>query len=456
MVNLNTLSRAVKVTVTKFGLGSRDSSNSIPWGDADFLEAQDITTLTRNHLRRHLKARGSGNEEGVNVNVYGTRRSILSNRLQESLEQERTYKERIQKEQELKHREIANLEECGGAVYSIGTNHKGQLGLGDLNPRHVFTVIPQTRGLHIQEVSTGNDLVYAVNEEHIVWCWGSSGIGPMAMNHNTDNDNSMGSIDSSKVVKGFESPQRVDNLDEEDICSIAISSDTVCGISTSGDIYSWGSGQCGCLGNGMNIRTNMNTLTNTNTNTCHMNVQQHCPDLILSLVGHTKIQQISSGAMHYAALSKEGNVYCWGLGDSGRLGVEEECFLHHRDEKTMMRGGEDDDLQEVGHHVRVHVGRGSKILSSPHIIHLPNNENIRMVSCGAEHTIAASWSKVYTWGNNDGGRLGLGDMIDRGQPCEIMKGLCGVEIIDISAGTWHSACIVSVPPMKGSGWVYTW
>ena len=29
-------------------------------------------------------------------------------------------------------------------------------------------------------------------------------------------------------------------------------------------------------------------------------------------------------------------------------------------------------------------------------------------------------------------------------------------VMSVSAGTWHSAAVVLVPPLKEGGWVYTW
>jgi alpha-tubulin suppressor-like RCC1 family protein len=131
------------------------------------------------------------------------------------------------------------------------------------------------------------------------------------------------------------------------------------------------------------------------------------------------IQELDTGEMHCCALSSEGQVYSWGLAANGRLG-------------------------EID---------ASRIISIPRLINIP--VQIKMIACGSEHTMAASNSNVFSWGANDGGRLGLGDLDNRGVPCKI-NSLQGLQIIDISCGTWHSACIAAAPIMKRSGWLYTW
>jgi alpha-tubulin suppressor-like RCC1 family protein len=80
--------------------------------------------------------------------------------------------------------------------------------------------------------------------------------------------------------------------------------------------------------------------------------------------------------------------------------------------------------------------------------------------------MASSEFKVYTWGSNDGARLGLGDFEDREVPYEIVA-LSGLEILDISCGTWHNACIARQRPSAAEqqeeadddirgGWLFTW
>ena len=51
--------------------------------------------------------------------------------------------------------------------------------------------------------------------------------------------------------------------------------------------------------------------------------------------------------------------------------------------------------------------------------------------------------------------LGLGDFHSRIEPYEVTA-LSNKCVMQVAAATWHSAAVVCVPPMQGSGWVYTW
>jgi alpha-tubulin suppressor-like RCC1 family protein len=375
-------SQAVRVSIAKFGLGQK--VNNVKWGDAELLENRDLSKLTRAHLKRHLSARDLG--------VKGNRSTLLQ-RLRDSLENEREIKRQKAAEAEAKHRQIADLEEMG-AVYCVGSNHRGQLGLGDLENRNNFTVIPNSRGLGIREVAARNDIVFAVTKTKDVYCWGGGGVGPMG-------------FDGRRQRAKFESIQNVESLEEEDIVEVSIGSNHACAVSECGDLYVWGEGRNGCLGTGQ-LQS------------------QTIPDLVPTFTEMINIEKSRSGEMHNCVLTNSGEVYSFGHLANGRLGLG-------------------------------YFNNKNKIdFSIPHIIHFPLNETIGLISCGAEHTVAVGNSRIFSWGSGDGGRLGHNDFNDRWEPTEISS-LSGQMIVDISCGTWHSACIVAVPPMqKDRGWLYTW
>lgn len=372
------LAQVVRVNIATLGLGSNDTK----WGDSENLDKMDISNLTKAHLKRHLIARG----EDSNGN-----RVILLQRLEQSLQRERNMKIQRDTEAESKHRQIADLEEKG-ALYCIGLNHKGQLGLGDLDDRSTFTVIPETRGLGIIHVASRNDVVFAVSKNKNVYCWGGAGVGPMGVEMNNQKSQ-------------FMSPQLVQNLEEEDIVGVSIGSNHASAISEHGDVYVWGEGRNGCLGNG-NSKS------------------QATPDLVPFFVEKINIKCCSAGEMHNCALDKNGNVYSFGHSANGRLGLG--C---------------------VNNPVKVYT---------PYSVQFPRCERVRLISCGTDHSLAVTACRIYSWGCGDGGKLGHGDYSDRWEPSEIVS-LSGKRITDVSSGFWHSACIINIPPMtEGNGWLYTW
>lgn len=346
-------------------------SVEIPWGDLSFLlDIQELDLLPRSHLKKHLQARGDSGEG---------RRDELHKRLKDSIRAEVEEIKRIEEERERKHKEIAALEEQG-AVYVIGSNTKGQLGLGDRAPRTKFTVIPSTRGLNFSSISTRNDVVYAVTEDCKVYRWGN-----LQSNQRHSDE--------------YLRPQRFESLDEEDISSIAVGLNHVCALNQL-SVYSWGTNQNGCLGN----------------DSFRDHIVQKEPTLV-SFSSHNLVKEIQVGEMHNCALDEGGIVHTWGYSANGR----------------------------IGH------GRGQNIFT-PRELKLP--AQIKLIACGSEHTLAASEAKVFAWGSNDGGRLGLGDTKDRHFPSEIPFFDC-LSIKHLSCGTWHNGVIASSPPMNNGGYLYT-
>ena len=80
---------------------------------------------------------------------------------------------------------------------------------------------------------------------------------------------------------------------------------------------------------------------------------------------------------------------------------------------------------------------------------------VHQVSCGPNHSLALTDLEVFSWGSGDGGRLGLGDDRNRETPVSI-DSLKGQIVLQISAGNWHSAAVVLIPPNIEAGYCYTW
>jgi alpha-tubulin suppressor-like RCC1 family protein len=121
-------------------------------------------------------------------------------------------------------------------------------------------------------------------------------------------------------------------------------------------------------------------------------------------------------------------VYTWGHAANGRLGLG--------------------DLERVGADER-----------TKNFFPIPDYhrtlEPIRILACGADHTLAVGSAGCWAWGNGAGGKLGFGDIHDRKEP-NIVPRLRGKYITSIVASTWHSMAIVQYPPILEGGYLYTW
>lgn len=81
-----------------------------------------------------------------------------------------------------------------------------------------------------------------------------------------------------------------------------------------------------------------------------------------------------------------------------------------------------------------------------------NRVLVRQVALGAQHCLALTPVGVMSWGVADGGRLGHGDDKDRWDPTRI-EAFDDMIVTQVSAGAWHSAAIVQIPPHATGGWV---
>lgn len=129
-----------------------------------------------------------------------------------------------------------------------------------------------------------------------------------------------------------------------------------------GDTYIWGSNKYGQLGLGDNISRNS---------------PQKLP--------LKNIKSISCGPDHTIALTESNKIYVWGSNDCGQLGLGDYNSRN--------------SPQEL-------------ILDTTSEIQIPV-----IIACGAFHNVALTvMGDIYIWGGNNGGRLGLGDAINRNTP----------------------------------------
>lgn len=178
----------------------------IEWGNAEYIKTIGIDNLTRREIRNHLEAR--------DLDTSGTRLELME-RLRVSLSDEQLHKfayvETLNTEQLIE----ADLEERG-SVYVIGSNTRGQLGIGDSEPRRIFTAIPQLRGIGVVFVRSNADMCYGVTEEHDVYVWGGGGVGRNALN----TAQMRKSLTTKEVINNYMEPQIVTDLAGEEVTGI--------------------------------------------------------------------------------------------------------------------------------------------------------------------------------------------------------------------------------------------
>lgn len=282
-----------------------------------------------------------------------------------------------------------------GKLYGWGVNRSGQLGIS--KHRHVDHPISLNCS-NIKKISCGNHYSIIMDNENQIYvcganCSGQLGIGEKYAGH--------------KKSIGYFKKMKLPNINKIVCGSYHTLSLTICG-----KIYAWGDNEFGQLGLG-------------NTKNYYEPAQLFLSDII----------KIKCAYLHTIALSKYNTVYTWGDNRSGELGlglcdvkiisspskvdlydiISIACGDHFN--FAMNKYG---DIYGWGENRSGILGLGkksAKICRSPCKISL---SKIMNVICGSDHTIAVDINKkVYVWGTNEEGQLGLTDYDTRYDPHQI-------------------------------------
>ncbi len=182
-----------------------------------------------------------------------------------------------------------------------------------------------------------------------------------------------------------------------------------CGLTTVDEIFCWGGGNEGQLGDGT-------------TNTL---LRQLVPLEVTAPSGVTWAS-VDTGAYHTCATTTGGDIYCWGIDDEGRLGNGNAAV---------------DDF-----------------FPSPTLVDRPVGVTWASVTAAGSHTCALTTSgDVYCFGDNDRGQLGVGDENPRNTPTQVtLPAGVVVESIEVGVGAAglfdsRTTCVVST---LGAG--YCW
>ena len=99
------------------------------------------------------------------------------------------------------------------------------------------------------------------------------------------------------------------------------------------------------------------------------------PDHRLEEISSQGIRQIAVGSKHILARSDTGDVYAWGVGSAGQLGLGKRRSFH-----------------------------------SPQLVWGLMRKGVRQIACGDMHSLALTYNGVvYSWGSSKFGQLGHGN-----------------------------------------------
>ena len=324
-----------------------------------------------------------------------------------------------------------------GMVFTWGSNGSGQNGDGSSIPNPTPANISSNgalAGKFVRSLAAGNNHTLALTSDNQIVSWGVNGSGQLGN----------GSATNSRipVLVGVGGA-----LAGETIVSVAAAGDTSFALTADGQVYGWGSGTNGLLGNGLSTFTSNSpiliggaltgktvvSLAGTGSS-CHALTADGLifswgsngtgaigdgtltnalvPTQVAGVFSSKKAVSIEAGSGHVVALSDDGLVYAWGTGSSGQL------------------------------------GNGATASSSlPTLVALLAGKNIKSLNASGNTSIALTTNgAIYVWGDNSTGQIADGTLVNRSNPTQIalpsaMSGLKinAVGLANQTAYAWNSA-----------------
>ncbi|EKX48320.1 hypothetical protein GUITHDRAFT_162457 [Guillardia theta CCMP2712] len=282
------------------------------------------------------------------------------------------------------------LEDGGKRTSLQGWGEFGRLGHGDtlsqLEPKRLrfdkrfpvslsFTALAHESLNGAIYVACGGHHTVAVTEdgEVVSWGWGNEG--------------QLGSGNAFDQTV----PAVVKALSNHRVCGVACGYYHTAVVTDVGLVMCWGKGNSGQLGQG---DWTSSLLPRT-----------------VSTLYNEKIRQIACGMAHTLALSVNGEIYSWGAGADGQLGV----------------GKHQEETADV---------------ATPQKVRVDEEEKFEFIACGSRHCMAITDDcRLFSWGLGADGRLGLGDSESRFSPTVVRRSIENLRICYVAAGGHHTAVL---------------
>ncbi|KAJ8542104.1 hypothetical protein K7X08_016970 [Anisodus acutangulus] len=253
------------------------------------------------------------------------------------------------------------------------------------------------------------------------------------------------------------------------IVSVAAGGRHTLALSDIGQVWGWGYGGEGQLGLGSRIRM----VSSPHPVPCiesyslrkdrAMGLSHGCPEAKGPRVPGNYVKRIACGGRHSAVITDAGVLltFGWGLyGQCGQGSTDDELSPACVSSLLGIRIGSvaaglwhtvcvsaDGDVYAFGGNQFGQLGTGAEQAETlPRLLDAPSLENmhVKVVSCGARHTaVVTGDSKVFCWGWNKYGQLGLGDVIDRNIPSQVS--IDGHVPTNVACGWWHTLLLAESP-----------
>lgn len=232
-----------------------------------------------------------------------------------------------------------------GRVFAWGVNSDGEIGNGAIGGfvRQAIEVAGFPDGTVISQVAAGENFSVALTADGKVFAWGDNAFGQLGVGSTADSSTPV-------AVNGL--------LAGKVVSQISAGGGHVLALTNLGEVFAWGSGTTGELGNNTNVNSSVPVAVGG------------------ALIGK-KVTTISAGSMHSLAIG-EGKVYAWGYNQYGQIG----------------NGAHGDFTPSV--------------LSPVEIAGQLDGKKVTMIETGEHDSFAATeQGQVFVWGRNEWGELAI-------------------------------------------------
>ena len=230
--------------------------------------------------------------------------------------------------------------------------------ISDLNDKNIINI--ESGGLHS----------LAMSYDGKIYAWGSNIYGQLGLDEQEENFEIKN--DNKQIIKN---PILLKNLQNIKIKIISCGEFHSLALSENGDIFSWGGCSYGQLGHSF-----IDIMPKNDNNKPYLPT----PNIIES-IRDIKMIDISCGKYHNISIDNNGNIYSWGNGSYGQLGINNIYSLSKNDDGFY--------YQPIPYKL--------KELKD-------NNIYIMKAACGNDHSLILSTEgKIYSFGANNYGQLSL-------------------------------------------------
>lgn len=313
-------------------------------------------------------------------------------------------------------------------LFSWGWGDFGRLGTGDCRDVFIPYPLPALASKVVVNVACGDTHTLVATNEGEVFSFGRNQNGQLGL----------GSIQDCLL------PQQVVALKGKHVLRVACGAEHSCCVTDEGEVYCWGWGRYGNIGDGESQ-------------------DRHLPTKAKGLEG-IKIVQVACGWRHSIAVDEEGAMYTWGWGAYAQLmhGDRTDQYIPKRVEAlrqqrvSLVAGGwrhtlaadSEGRLYAAGWNRFGQCGVGTnEDVVEPRQVEALTGERVVVVKSGWKHTLAVTEDgKFYSWGRNVNGQLGNGSMQDSSVPVEVTGLSRGNIDLDAFTRDERPAVLYSVAP----------